>query len=125
VATLYLEGKALAFYYYAFYDLNYYARNLGMFMMTSAAALFAEHGKKHLYLGTCYSDSALYKTQFAGAEFFNGFRWSDNLKELKFILNRDQKDLRQHLLETEEYRVLFHQGKLEKLSEAGGFKVKI
>ena len=29
-ATLYLEGKALAYYYYAFYDLNYYARNLGM-----------------------------------------------------------------------------------------------
>src|ERR1043165_2696372 len=28
MATLYLEGKALAFYYYAFYDLNYYARNL-------------------------------------------------------------------------------------------------
>ena len=34
-ATVYLEGKELAFYYYAFYDLNYYARNLGMFMMTS------------------------------------------------------------------------------------------
>ena len=40
VATLYLEGKNLAYYYYAFYDLNYYARNLGMFMMTSAAVLF-------------------------------------------------------------------------------------
>jgi arginyl-tRNA--protein-N-Asp/Glu arginylyltransferase len=125
VATLYLEGKALAFYYYAFYDLNYYARNLGMFMMTSAVALFAEHGKKHLYLGTCYSDAALYKTQFAGAEFFTGFRWSDNLKELKFILNRDQKDLRQHLLETEEYRELFYQGKLEKLGASGGFSVKV
>ncbi len=125
VATLYLEGKALAFYYYAFYDLNYYARNLGMFMMTSAVVLFAEHGKKHLYLGTCYSDSALYKTQFTGAEFFTGFRWSDSLKELKFILNRDQKDLRQHLLETEEYRALFYQGKMEKMTEAGGFRVKL
>jgi len=125
VVTLYLEGKALAFYYYAFYDLNYYARNLGMFMMTSAVALFAEHGKRHLYLGTCYSDAALYKTQFAGAEFFTGFRWSDNLKELKFLLHRDQKDLRQHLLETEEYRGQFYQGKLEKLTESGGFKVKL
>ena len=125
VATLYLEGKALAFYYYAFYDLNYYARNLGMFMMTSAAVLFAERGAKNLYLGTCYSDSALYKTQFAGAEFFNGFRWSDNLKELKFILNRDKKELRQHLLETEEYRELFHQGKMEKLAASGGFSVRL
>jgi arginyl-tRNA--protein-N-Asp/Glu arginylyltransferase len=124
VATLYLEGKSLAFYYYAFYDLNYYARNLGMFMMTSAVALFAGRGTKHLYLGTCYSDSALYKTQFAGAEFFTGFRWSDNLKELKFLLHRDQKNLRQHLLETDEYRELFYHGKLEKITEAGGFRVR-
>ncbi len=125
VATLYLEGKALAFYYYAFYDLNYYARNLGMFMMTSAAALFAEHGKKHLYLGTCYSDAALYKTQFAGAEFFNGFRWSANLKELKYILHRDQKDLRQHLLETDSYRDEFYKGGLEKITAASAFSVKL
>ena len=125
VATLYIEGKSLAFYYYAFYDLNYYARNLGMFMMTSAVTLFAGRSTKHLYLGSCYSNSALYKTQFAGAEFFTGFRWSDNLKELKFLLRRDQKELRQHLLETEEYRELFYQGKMEKLTEAGGFKVRL
>ncbi len=124
VATLYLEGKALAFYYYAFYDLNYYARNLGMFMMTSAVALFAEHGKKHLYLGTCYSDSALYKTQFAGAEFFTGFRWSDNLKELKFLLHRDQKDLRQHLLETDAYRDEFYKADLGRIADASAFRVK-
>jgi arginyl-tRNA--protein-N-Asp/Glu arginylyltransferase len=125
VATLYVEGKSLAFYYYAFYDLNYYARNLGMFMMTSAVELFSDSGVKFLYLGTCYSEAALYKTQFVGAEFFTGFRWSDNLKELKFILNRDQKDLSQHLLETEEYRELFYLGKLEKLAASGGFSVKL
>ncbi|MEI7806989.1 MAG: hypothetical protein WCJ07_00740 [Verrucomicrobiota bacterium] len=125
VATLYLEGKALAFYYYAFYDLNYYARNLGMFMMTSAVALFVEHGKKHLYLGTCYSDAALYKTQFIGAEFFNGFRWSANLQELKFILHRDQKDLRQHLLETDAYRDEFYNGDLGRISGASGFRVRV
>ena len=99
VATLYLEGKALAFYYYAFYDLDYYARNLGMFMMTSAVALFAEKGFRHLYLGTCYSRNALYKTQFPGAEFFNGFRWSTDLEELKYIVRRGKKEMRQHLLE--------------------------
>ena len=124
VATLYLEGKSLAFYYYAFYDLNYYARNLGMFMMTSAVALFAERGVKHLYLGSCYSDSALYKTQFAGAEFFNGFRWSDDMDELKFIIKRDKKELTQHLLETEEFREKFYGGKLQKMAEASGFRVK-
>ncbi len=124
-ATLYLEGRALAFYYYAFYDLNYYARNLGMFMMTSAAALFAERGVKHLYLGTCYSRTALYKTQFAGAEFFNGFRWSDDLDELKFIIRRDQQELTQHLLETDEYRGKFYRAGLDKITDASAFRVKV
>jgi arginyl-tRNA--protein-N-Asp/Glu arginylyltransferase len=124
VVTLYLEGKSLAFYYYAFYDLNYYARNLGMFMMTSAVELFADSGVKFLYLGTCYSQTALYKTQFAGAEFFNGFRWSDDMDELKFIIKRDKKELTQHLLETEEFREKFYGGKLQKMAEASGFRVK-
>src|ERR1700690_362176 len=107
VATLYIEGRELAYYYYAFYDLNYYARNLGMFMMTSAVELFAGRGFRQLYLGTCYSQTALYKTQFAGAEFFNGFCWSGDLDELKFIIRRDKKELSQHLLETEQYTEKF------------------
>jgi arginyl-tRNA--protein-N-Asp/Glu arginylyltransferase len=76
LSCLYVEEKTAAFYYYAFYDLAYYARNLGMFMMTAAVATLAAAGLKHIYLGTCYSDNALYKFQFAGAEFFNGFAWS-------------------------------------------------
>jgi arginyl-tRNA--protein-N-Asp/Glu arginylyltransferase len=124
VATLYLEGRSLAFYYYAFYDLNYFSRNLGMFMMTAAAAEFAQRGVKHLYLGTCYSENALYKVQFAGAEFFNGFRWSDDMNELKFIVRRDKKKLTEHLLETADYRARFYDGKLEKVADAGGFDVK-
>jgi hypothetical protein len=124
-ATLYVQGKELAYYYYAFYDLNYYARNLGMFMMTSAAALFCERACQQLYLGTCYSATALYKTQFAGAEFFNGFRWSGDLDELKFIINRDQGELRQHLLETAAYRDQFFQGDLGRIVSSGGFRVKL
>jgi arginyl-tRNA--protein-N-Asp/Glu arginylyltransferase len=124
-AALYLEGKTLAFYYYAFYDLNYYARNLGMFMMTSAITLFAGQDVKYLYLGTCYSQTALYKTQFAGAEFFNGFRWSDDLKELKYILCRDKKQLSQHLLETEEFRSQFYQGDLANIAEGSAFRVGV
>jgi arginyl-tRNA--protein-N-Asp/Glu arginylyltransferase len=124
VATLYIEAKALVFYYYAFYDLNYYARNLGMYMMTSAVAQFAGQGVKNLYLGTCYSQTALYKTQFTGAEFFNGFRWSADLEELKFIIGRDKQDLTQHLLETERYRDEFYPGGLGKISAASVFSVK-
>jgi arginyl-tRNA--protein-N-Asp/Glu arginylyltransferase len=125
VATLYAEGRELAYYYYAFYDLNYYARNLGMFMMTSAVALFAGRGFKHLYLGTCYSQNALYKTQFAGAEFFNGFRWSADMEELKFIIKRDKKELYQHLLESDDFRDEFYRGDLDRISDATEFRVRL
>jgi hypothetical protein len=96
-----------------------------MFMMTSAVALFAERGFRHLYLGTCYSQNALYKTQFSGAEFFTGFRWSAELDELKFIIKRDQKKLHEHLLESREYCDAFYRGDWEAMAEAGGFRVKL
>jgi len=124
-SILYLEGTELAYYYYAFYDLNYYARNLGMFMMTSAVELFAGRGFKRLYLGTCYSLNALYKTQFPGAEFFNGFCWSDDMKELKFIIHRDQTRQEQHLLETAEFRDEFYGGNLGKIVDASEFRVSV
>ena len=125
VATIYLEGKSLAFYYYAFYDLNYYARNLGMFMMTSAVAQFAERGLRYLYLGSCYLENALYKTQFVGAEFFNGVRWSENLKELKHLIRRGKQEQHQHLLEVEEYRSTFYEGTLTEIGAASSFRVKL
>ncbi len=124
-ATLYLEGHELAYYYYAFYDLNYYARNLGMFMMTSAAEFFRERGFQFLYLGSCYIQNALYKTQFSGAEFFNGVRWSSNLKELKFLIHRDQQEQKLHLLESEEYREQFYDDALPELAGKSMFRVAL
>jgi len=115
VVTLYLEPKELAYYYYAFYDLDYYPRNLGMYMMTSAVDYFAKLGYHFCYLGTCYSRNALYKIQFRGAEFFNGFRWSDNLKELKYLIERDKIEITQHLLETEDYQQKFYDGDLKQI----------
>jgi hypothetical protein len=97
-ATLYVEAGRSALYYMAFYDLEMLERKVGMFMMTSAVKLLAEGGLEFLHLGTCYSQSALYKTQFAGCEFFNGFRWSGNMEELKGLLRR-QENARKHYLE--------------------------
>lgn len=122
-AVLYLELPRLAFYRYSFYDLKHFNRSLGMFMMTSAVELFAARGARHVYLGTCYSERALYKTQFAGVEFFNGFRWSDNLAELKYLLQQDQKEHSRHLLEREDYRRDFCPGGLRKISEPNVFRV--
>jgi arginyl-tRNA--protein-N-Asp/Glu arginylyltransferase len=124
-ATLYLEPDRLAYYYYAFYDLKYYPRNLGMFMMTWAVEFFTNRGFDYLYLGSCYSQNALYKTQFAGAEFFNGVRWSDDLDELKYLIRREDHEVRQHLLETQEYRQLYYDGELAPLVAASRFQVKV
>jgi len=121
-AVLYLEGKRLAFYRYSFYDLGHFNRSLGLFMMTSATAFFAEQKLDHLYLGTCYSERALYKTQFAGVEFFNGFRWSQDLEELKYLLRRDSA---KHLLETTEFREKFCEDSLGKIAATSAFSVKL
>lgn len=123
--TLYLQPPIMAFYYYAFYDLSYYRRNLGMYMMTSAVKFFAEQNFRYLYLGTCYSRNALYKTQFAGAQFFNGFRWSEDLKELKYLIQRDQHGVTQHLLETPEYQERFYGDAFWETLMQGGVSVNL
>lgn len=122
-ALLYLEATQLAYYYYAFYDLELLGRNLGMFMMTRAVGLFAERGFGHLHLGTCYSERALYKAQFAGIEFFNGNCWSVSLEELKFLIDRDRAQRGRHLLDLPEYVERFWQGERGRLAGASRFTV--
>lgn len=123
LVTLFLEEPKMAYYYYAFYDLNYYPKNLGMYMMTSAVDFFARKQFDFIYLGTCYSRTALYKTQFSGAEFFNGCSWSNNLKELKYLIERDKGPVTRHLLETEEYLENFYENNLNLLSRNSFFKI--
>lgn len=120
---LYLEAPALAYYYYAFYDLAGRARQLGMYMMTRTAQFFAERGVAHLHLGTCYSTRALYKTQFEGIEFCNGFRWSTDLRELKYQLACDHEGRGRHLLDVPEYRDGFYGGSLAAVAAASAFRL--
>ncbi len=115
---MYLEPPAMAFYYYAFYDLGWADRGLGMYMMTAAVEHFARLGYGMVYLGTCYSGRALYKTQFRGVEFFNGFRWSADVGELKAILRRDTG--RGHLLQDPGF--LERYGGLETIVGASPFR---
>lgn len=121
-AVLYLEAPRVAFYRYSFFDLEHPNRSLGLFLMTTALNYFQEQKFNHVYLGTCYSERALYKTQFAGVEFFNGFRWSQNVDELKHLVRREAK---KHLLETTEFRELFYEASLEKITTASAFSVKL
>lgn len=124
LVTLFLEPPYLAQYYYAFYDLNYYRRNLGIYMMTTAVMHFAEQNLQHLYLGSCYSRNALYKTQFSGAEFFTGAGWSRDLDELKYLISRSQQPQSQHLFESEDYLHRFYDSDLGRAVERSLFQIK-
>jgi len=105
---LFIERPAVAFYYYSFYDLSFFRNNLGMYMMTAAVGEMKQKGIRHIYLGSCYSRNALYKTQFEGVEFYNGFRWSGNIKELKYLIDRDAGTVDCHLLESNDFMNEFY-----------------
>lgn len=98
---MYLEAPRVAYYYYAFYDLAARDRNLGLIMMTRALEFFQARGFTHLYLGTCVTEKALYKAQFAPLEFFNGCRWSRDVDELKWLVRSPVADT--HRLAQEEF----------------------
>jgi len=91
--------------------------------MTTSVAFFAQHKFKYIYLGTCYTKNALYKTQFAGTEFFNGFRWSENIKELKYLIKREKQILTQHLLETDQFRDEFYNGNFSQIIQKSEFTI--
>ncbi|MBK9576329.1 MAG: hypothetical protein IPO40_04575 [Fibrobacteres bacterium] len=98
-----LESNGTWFYSNAFYEVDHPFRSLGAFLMTETIRQLALHQAVHLHLGTCYSRAALYKTQFPGVEFFNGFRWSADLEELKYLIERQEKETPGHLLEDAGY----------------------
>jgi hypothetical protein len=93
-------------YAHPFYDLDGDA-NLGMGMMVRAVQWAKDQNKQFIYLGTCYGEAALYKTQFKGFEFFNGFNWSDDVGELKYLIRRSSES---YLLQDEVYRERFVEG---------------
>lgn len=105
LVTVFMNAPHFAHYSFAFYNVNEKLYSMGAFMMTSAVLAFSLENIQYVYLGSCYSQRALYKTQFKGCEFFNGFRWSDNIKELKYIIHNDEQKthIGKHLLEFDEY----------------------
>ncbi|MBN2015861.1 hypothetical protein JW766_03430 [Candidatus Dojkabacteria bacterium] len=81
-----IKTEKILHYAYPFYDLSYFDKNCGMGMMLKAIQWAQEKGLNYAYLGTCYTEASLYKTQFEGCEYFTGFSWSDNLARLKELV---------------------------------------
>jgi len=96
----------LLHYAHVFIDPQFSKANLGVRMMLGAVLWAKENDKKYTYLGTGYTKSSLYKTQYLGVEFFNGSSWSDNIKELKYLIDRKSDN---YLFQDKEYLRQFTQ----------------
>jgi len=90
----------LLHYAHVFLDPQFSKANLGARMMLEAVLWAKENDKKYIYLGTSYTRPSLYKTQYDGVEFFNGSFWSDNIKELKYLIDRKSDN---YLFQDKEY----------------------
>ena len=90
----------LLHYAHVFLDPQFSKANLGARMMLEAVLRAKENDKKYIYLGTSYTRPSLYKTQYGGVEFFNGSSWSDNIKELKYLIDRKSDN---YLFQDKEY----------------------
>ena len=112
--------KNLIQYAFSFYDLTYLKDNLGARMMLEAVLWGKENDKSYIYLGSCYSKESLYKTEYKGVEFFNGFSWSANLSELKYLLGRGKED---YLLKDKDYLDTFYAGQRINLLSNKGIRV--
>jgi len=106
-------------YNFSFFCTNDEYYNLGIYMMTKTIQLMNYLGMKYVYLGTIYNEKSKYKLQFNGIEFFNGFEWRSDLKELKFLLRRDGEEVYEHILECQNYINLFLDGNLNSLVKSG------
>lgn len=101
--TLLLDAPTAVYYGFSFYNLEYFKQSLGLHMMCTALTMFQTLGYSFAYLGTCYQPSALYKTRFLGTEFFNGYKWSRNRAELRYLINNNPPLDAPHILESPGY----------------------
>lgn len=109
LVSLFRDGRTW-FYSNAFYEPDAPAGR-GAFLMTSVVERLARDGQEFLHLGTCYSRSALYKTQFPGMEFSTGNGWSEDLADLKYRIHREESKASGHLLEDPAYvETWIHEG---------------
>lgn len=125
-AVCYISENILQ-YAHSFYDLRYLKESLGARMILEGVRWAKENQKGFAYLGTCYEKSSLYKTEFKGVEFFNGFRWSDDLEELKELVKKglggNKWEVRDYLLRDKEYLEKFYQGDLLNILDKFGIRV--
>ena len=115
------QKKELIHSGHIFYDVNEAGKDLGMRMLIEASTWAQKEDKKYHYLGTCYSGGR-YKRSLSGFEFFNGFSWSTNIQEWKYLDQREKDD---YLLRDKEYLEQFWpEGGLDQILKTKGISFK-
>lgn len=61
------------------------------------------NNKDYMYLGFGYEKSCIYKSKYAGFEFWNGELWSDDIDQFNFLCERDSS--LKHLSELEQCKI--------------------
>lgn len=80
------QTEKILHYAYPFYQIDMINSNLGMGMMLKAIIYSKEKGQKYFYIGSATKPEDKYKLQFKGIEWSNGRNWSENIEELKEII---------------------------------------
>jgi hypothetical protein len=102
LAALYVEHPIM-YYAMAWYDESYRSVYIGKYLKATAMNEAARAGSSHMYLGSCYSEGALYKTEFAGVQFFDGIGWSGDRRKLRLMIREQHRLNGRHLFEHPTY----------------------
>jgi arginyl-tRNA--protein-N-Asp/Glu arginylyltransferase len=81
--VLEVEDANMAHYWYSAYDLALMHQSLGLWLMGDCIQDAQERGLDFYYVGTVYGPRALYKTNFEPLEWWDGERWSADVRCLK------------------------------------------
>ncbi|EKD62678.1 MAG: hypothetical protein ACD_52C00091G0002 [uncultured bacterium] len=95
-------------YAHPFYDLDTQKKSLGLGLVVATVDWAKNSKRKFAYLGTVYGINSLYKTQFAGFEFYDGVGWQSDLDELKAIIAKDTQAFEGHLLQDKSFLSKYH-----------------
>jgi arginyl-tRNA--protein-N-Asp/Glu arginylyltransferase len=90
-AVLEVSGKEFRHFWFSAYDLALTEQSLGMWLMLDCARRAKEEGVRHYYVGTVYGPKALYKANLEPLLWWDGTKWSDDIKKLKALARAEQK----------------------------------
>ncbi len=82
------EGSMGHFWFSAYAE-EYDKSSFGLWLMLDCLREARSRGLSHYYLGTLYGEKALYKTNFAPLEWWDGTSWSNDLAVLKTLGKSD------------------------------------